>query len=448
MSQLVDMLVSMRVLRLPRIEALLGAPLAELRVEHLARLVGGGISEDEDLDFKEQLYGSGASDHRDLAGDVASLANSTGGIIVIGIRDEAGRAKELSPVPLSGDEEVRMHQIVASNVAPPPMMDVLSVSASGDSKGFFVLVVPRSPLRPHGVRVNEGFRYPRRDGPRIRYLSEHEVAAAYRARFTEVAERDVRLNVVLAEGIGRLPVEDGVWLCLALVPEIPGEMEITGRALQDARGYALTFTRRQLGLGLWKGNPQTGVGVRCITVATSNHGVTGNPLDTYAALHADGSSFVATPLWGRWEPGQTPKVRDEILVQSTADAVRFAVDHPVKCGAAGEAVAALTIAGSFPVELVHDRFMGLEREAGAGPLTEGVISRHTISPSAVQASPRELLHAVRLLLGDVLQGFGVPESVHITRDGELRRRMFGFGGQSANWDTWAPGFPVTDAEPD
>jgi hypothetical protein len=74
-----------------RIEALLGAPLADVDEDALQRLVDGAIREDTDLEFKGKLYGNSDSDRRDLAGDVAALANAGGGLIVLGIWQEVNR---------------------------------------------------------------------------------------------------------------------------------------------------------------------------------------------------------------------------------------------------------------------------------------------------------------------------------------------------------------------
>ncbi|WP_146173749.1 hypothetical protein [Saccharothrix carnea] len=50
--------------------------------------------------------------------------------------------------------------------------------------GFILIAVPRSPLGPHAVVVNDSLRYPRRHGRMTTYLSESDVAQAHRDRFT------------------------------------------------------------------------------------------------------------------------------------------------------------------------------------------------------------------------------------------------------------------------
>lgn len=82
----------MAALRSRRLEALLGASVDDLTSEHIRGLVSSAIQEDFDLDFKEALYGRGASDRRALAGDVEAMVNTSGGLIVIGIQED-GQAR-------------------------------------------------------------------------------------------------------------------------------------------------------------------------------------------------------------------------------------------------------------------------------------------------------------------------------------------------------------------
>jgi predicted HTH transcriptional regulator len=67
----------------------------------MRRLVGNAVRKDVDLDFKETRYGKRDSEKRDLAGDVAALANTLGGALILGLKDEDGMAvgTRASPCP-------------------------------------------------------------------------------------------------------------------------------------------------------------------------------------------------------------------------------------------------------------------------------------------------------------------------------------------------------------
>jgi predicted HTH transcriptional regulator len=174
---------------------LLGAPLDELGSAHIEALVANKVRESFDLDFKATLYGNGDSARRDLCGDIAALANTSGGVIVLGVEEDAHATSTGTPgVSVSDAERNRMLQVVAAGVAPMPALDVLTIATEADpGRGFYVLAVPRSTRAPHAVVVNEGFRYPVRNGTTTRYLSEPEIAAAYRERDAHAGERSAKL---------------------------------------------------------------------------------------------------------------------------------------------------------------------------------------------------------------------------------------------------------------
>ncbi len=175
-----------------------------------------------------------------------------------------------------------MRQIVAAAVSPMPSLDILQVpcegpeapnkSATEDSQpdtgdgsqreptGFYVVAVPRSPLAPHAVIVNDGFRYPKRNGATTRYLSEPEIAAAYRDRFAGVEAQARRIELVEREAAERLDRSRWPWLLVSLVPDLPGYLDITHAVQQEfhertvghptqeiLRGYVSTFHQASVG---------------------------------------------------------------------------------------------------------------------------------------------------------------------------------------------------------
>ncbi|HEX9517966.1 MAG TPA: ATP-binding protein [Streptosporangiaceae bacterium] len=107
-------------------------------------------------------------DKRGLAGDVAALANTAGGIIILGVaEDDQAQAAAAPGVAISDDAVCRMRQVIASLVAPMPEIDILPVPASpGGDHGFLIVAVLPSPSRPHAVLVNVGMRFPVRNGKR------------------------------------------------------------------------------------------------------------------------------------------------------------------------------------------------------------------------------------------------------------------------------------------
>src|SRR5690606_16140522 len=114
----------MTVLRSPRLEALLGGatPTAgSIEYHHLELLKSGQVGEAEDLDYKRELYRRDDKGRISLSGDVAALASTRGGVLILGIEeDDQGRAVAMADVELSDAEATRMHQAIGSGVHPLP----------------------------------------------------------------------------------------------------------------------------------------------------------------------------------------------------------------------------------------------------------------------------------------------------------------------------------------
>ena len=152
-----------------RLRAVFGADPSELKEAHIGQLVEQGVREAVDLDFKRDLYGSSDNERREFAGDSAALGNERGGVLLLGVEEDDGVATGVPGVDLNETEEARMQQIVLSNIEPHLPVKIRPIPFTDDSgRGVYALVVPPSPRRPHGVRVNAEYRYPRRDGTHTR----------------------------------------------------------------------------------------------------------------------------------------------------------------------------------------------------------------------------------------------------------------------------------------
>lgn len=138
-------------LRSRRLETLLGSRIDDVTHAQVSGLVTNQVVEAFDLDYKSRLYGRADADKRDLAGDVAALANTAGGLIVLGIEeDDQARATAAPGVALSDGEVTRMLQVVASLTAPLPVFDIVPVEdPARPGTGFYLIAVPRSPRQPH-----------------------------------------------------------------------------------------------------------------------------------------------------------------------------------------------------------------------------------------------------------------------------------------------------------
>lgn len=411
--------------RLPRIEALLGTAIVDADEAALQRLVDGAATEDSDLDFKEDLYGSSDSEKRELAGDVAALANATGGLIILGIREEEAVAVELTPVVMSDDEEVRMRQVVAGTAAPHPSMTIHRVPSQRDAdRGYYLIEVPRSPLQPHAVRVNQGLRYPRRDGTTRRWLAESEVADAYRNRFLSAETEAHRIAEVRDEGQRALPRLDAACLSVALTPSLPGAMSLTQRRILELEHFNRDVEiPRFVGSNLLESTAVTQAGHRRVVLKLGED-ANGYPRHGLLHLHTDGSGYASAVVGDDHEGLDFVEVDDELLTQEAISSLALLTAHAVRnCGAAGEALIEATLIADHPMRLGHPR--GAPSDSwNSGSVESAPIGRHTVDIDEITKSSTGLVIAARMVLNDLVQGFGVAESPQLTPDGALRRPCF------------------------
>jgi hypothetical protein len=434
-----------------RLVDLLGARLEEVTEEHLERLVTAGAREDADLDFKEHRYGGGESEKRELAGDIAAMANSRGGLIVIGIRDEGDVAAELTSVELVDGEEARIRQIAADNIAPRVTFDVRVVEREGDAtRGYYLIIVPPSSLRPHAVRKGRDLRYPVRDGTITRWLSEPEVADAYRDRFSVAAGQVGRLDQIIEDGLAAMDLSEEAFVAVGLVPTAPGSMPIDLARVAAMGEWAKRQGRPRWFEGFFDQVPITRVAARRFTLS-STYATDRRPSWVYAELYDDGAGFACQRLidprrgWSGPQPGTW--VSNEGLLYAIAQCLLLLGRHAGEnCGAWGDALLEARVVSAEPSRLAY--LFGpaqlAEEIEGGREVPSPVVSRRTAVIEGLARPGPELLATTRLLATELFQAYGSPEVRQITPDGRLRYRHI--HAREAELRAWAErhGVELTD----
>ncbi len=430
-------------LRSRRLETLLGARIEDVTFAQVSDLVSNQVVEAYDLDFKAQLYGRTDSDKRDLATDVAALANTAGGLIVIGIdEDDQARAAAVSTVPLSDTETARMQQIVASLTAPLPDFDIVAVEDRANSgTGFLLIAVPPSQRQPHAVIVNQGLRFPRRNGSTTRYLSESEVATAYRDRFAAVGAQFARAEEVEQHLLVRLVTDHLPWIVVSLVPDLAGDFIIDAAALNTFRDGLINTDPLLIPAGIaWQ---RVRVGRRRL-VADGTIGEGEAARWVAAELHQDGSGAFAVvvpdlnqtqgPLS---DPGRVRRIEDESAVIAVMSGLHLLARHARDRAAAGGnallRVQIFPISAESQVQLGHQRgFANMGGTLGTQTLAEPLpASEYVASLDSITDVGPEIAAAACLLFTDFAQAFGYPEVLQLTRDGQFRRKYWSEPRQQA-----------------
>lgn len=411
-------------------------------------LVDGKVVEDFDLDFKGTLYGRSDSEKRDLAGDVAAMANTAGGVVILGVvDDEQDRAVDAPGVDISGGETRRMLQIIASGVSPMPHVEILTVPltedapADGDDprdgeateRGYYVITIPRSRKAPHAVLVDKGLRYPRRNGSTTYYLSEAEVEAAYRDRITGLDEQWRRLGTIEDEARERIIRRERPWVMVSLVPDLAGEFEISSRTKRQFSQVTIGAATHEIDLGVQF--QRVTVGKKRLIACGSSDGWQA----TYALAeyHSDGSGSYALELFdlratqqaglGNAQAASSQLVDDELLVISVLTGLRRLAAHARdRAAAGGNALVRLRLlpSPSRALEIGHTRQIFRDSRSDLA-VTDDVAPADTVAALDDLADPGPaLVSSAARLIDEIGQVFGIPEMGQLGPDGEIRIRYF------------------------
>lgn len=155
----------------------------------LQRLVDEGRREDVQLEFKQTLPGNSDDGKKEFLKDVTAMANSSGGDIIYGIRedrsnpDEAGKAAELVGVGSSGigadAAKLWMTELLNSSVE-ERILGVAIHDVQLSAGGYALVVrVPKSWNSPHVVRHKNHWRFYARNSAGVYAMNVTELRAAF-----------------------------------------------------------------------------------------------------------------------------------------------------------------------------------------------------------------------------------------------------------------------------
>jgi hypothetical protein len=311
--------------------------------------------------------------------------------------------------------------------------------------GFLLVVVPRSSRQPHAVLVNEGLRYPRRNGSTTRYLAEAEVAAAYRDRFFSFGAQSDRAGDVERDLLARLATDRWPWVVISLVPDLPGDLVIDAAARRSFRAEVVGIDPLIVPGGVvWQ---RVSVGRRRLVADGT---MRESPLASWlgAELHSDGAGAFAVVVRnlneGRVGGSETERlIDDEDVVLGILSGLRLLARHARdRAAAGGEALVRVQLHPvgevNLPLRLGHTRgFMDMGGTLGDQVVNAPVRPAQLIVPldDLADGGP-DLIATGALLSSDLFQAFGYPEVTQVTREGQLRKRYWS-RGRWPELETWA-----------
>ncbi|WP_329595992.1 ATP-binding protein [Streptomyces pseudovenezuelae] len=184
-----------------RLHEYLGHPPGPLTYDMVAEAVQRKLAESDDLDWKEMVPEEAKvkGEWNEFSKDVAAMANTRGGLLVYGVSD----AVELVGVDLDEIDDKKLGQWLRVHLQPVVTgVSYLRLPATdGSGRDVFVVDVPASETAPHflyGWQQKDmdktTFNAPFRHRDDTAYMPEHQVAAAYRARFARQRAAEAALD--------------------------------------------------------------------------------------------------------------------------------------------------------------------------------------------------------------------------------------------------------------
>jgi hypothetical protein len=365
------------------------------------------------------------------------MANSRGGLILIGIREDNEVAVEAPGVDLEPAFEERIRDAVGSRVRPFPRYEVIRIQlAESATRGFWMIVVARSSLEPHLVISGSAdrplFGCPRRRRASTVWLSEIEVAASYRQRIVSTAAQQRSLDLIEGEMKAWLGKRRS-WLVVSLVPDIAGEFSLSQDGVQSIKRWA-----RNLRSELFPESFGLALEGYCVPafrrLRLSEHSWDGSArLDSdLADLYFDGSFVAARPLAEveTVHVGMVSPISIQDLTSGCLAMSKLAARHSLEnSGSFGGAVLKLTL---IPPDVLGATMWLVDTAQTTRPAIAG--SRGV--PSTIEASApvelediaysfRRLCATVRQLLGDLTSAFGLAEPLTMADDGMVLPGSFG-----------------------
>jgi len=229
-----------------------GRSLRDIREEEIRALVGSGLEEHLQLEYKSALYGDSDRNRREFLLDVCMFANATGGIILIGIperRDGDGQPTGApDPNGILG-LEMSNPQLVLSSYDARVMESIEErlplESASiplGDGRQVLAIRVPNSIAKPHSVRFEGHIYFPSRRERQRYHMSVREIKEMVMRTTSRLQQAEEVLTKALPHGPRQVQEPE---LTVGMVPVFFEDFLVDVRSEPVRQGVAYFSRGRQ-----------------------------------------------------------------------------------------------------------------------------------------------------------------------------------------------------------
>lgn len=203
--------------------ALANKPIHSITEPDLEELITNQTAEGKSVEYKISLSLSSDEEKKEFLADISSFANTAGGYIVYGIKEDKGLPIDLPGIPLSDmdAEKLRLENIIRDGIT--PRIQGVGIEIIGLKNGNKALVVymHQSWSSPHMVSYKKSSRFYARNSAGKYQLDVQELRQAF--LFSETASekiRDFRLERVAKISAGETPIQlsDDVKIVVHVIP--------------------------------------------------------------------------------------------------------------------------------------------------------------------------------------------------------------------------------------
>ena len=232
------------------------------------------------------------------------MANSGGGLIIFGIREQQKVATERVDVGELTETYERSLRSAAITAISPPVFGLLIHRLGTEGQRAVIVEVPASVDGPHLIYKNDYFGAPVRNDADTVWMKERQIEAMYRARFEERRHATEALDNLYEEALQGRDASKRAWLIAAAHPRLPQLRSRLSRAqasevFTDAEQLGLCYAGRG-GIhpldSVWCNDPRPGLR-RWVAVnaATDSSRIW---KEAWASIHNDGSVTLSAAVGG------------------------------------------------------------------------------------------------------------------------------------------------------
>lgn len=146
---------------------------------YVLNLLSGGARESRTLEYKSEFYEHGGKGNHELCKDVSAFANTNGGLIIIGVREEEDLPKIEGVDPSEiGNQILRMNSTLVSKLDPRlGHIDFHPIKV--EDKTILVIEIPASFQGPHRVNIDDRSWFYLRTASQVQTMDTIQIREAF-----------------------------------------------------------------------------------------------------------------------------------------------------------------------------------------------------------------------------------------------------------------------------